>query len=72
MPQGQVMRAKIILEPSEGMTPLEVATAQRTSPKTVHRRRNHFEQEGIEGLQELTRSGRPSIIDKKVVDWVCF
>jgi len=72
MPQGQIMRAKIILQLSEGMTPSEVATAQRTSPKTVHRWRNRFEEEGIEGLQERTRSGRPTVIDKEVVDRVLF
>ena len=52
------MRAKIILQLSEGMTPTEVATAQRTSAKTVHRWRNRFEEEGVEGLQERARSGR--------------
>lgn len=72
LPHGQIMRAKIILQLSEGMTPTEVATAQRTSAKTVHRWRNRFEEEGVEGLQERARSGRPTVIDKKTVDRVLF
>ena len=63
LPHGQIMRAKIILQLSEGMTPTEVATAQRTTAKTVHRWRNRFEAEGIDGLLERARSGRPTVID---------
>lgn len=72
LPHGQVMRAKIILQLNEGMTPTDVATAQRTSPKTVHRWRSRFEQEGIEGLRERARSGRPTVIKRDVVDRVLF
>ncbi|MCP4091455.1 MAG: helix-turn-helix domain-containing protein [Gammaproteobacteria bacterium] len=71
-PHGQIMRAKIILQLSEGMTPTEVATAQRTSSKTVHRWRNRFEAEGVDGLLERSRCGRPTVIDKSTVDKVCF
>ena len=66
------MRAKVILQLSEEMTPTEVAAAQRTSAKTVHRWRNRFEAEGTEGLLELARSGRPTVITKKTVDRVMF
>ncbi len=72
LPHGQIMRAKIILQLSEGMTPAEVAVAQRTSPKTVHRWRNRFEQEGLDGLLERPRSGRPTVICKEVVDRVLY
>ena len=72
LPQGQIMRAKIILQLAEGMTPSEVAIAQRTSAKTVHRWRNRFEAEGVEGLLERQRSGRPTVIDKATVDRVLF
>ncbi|MCO1332916.1 helix-turn-helix domain-containing protein [Microbulbifer sp. OS29] len=54
------------------MTPTDVTTAQRTSPKTVHRWRSRFVQEGIEGLRERARSGRPTVIEKDVVDRVLF
>ena len=66
------MRAKIILQLAEGMTPTAVAAAQRTTAKTVHRWRNRFEVEGIDGLLERARSGRPTVIDKKTVDKVIF
>ncbi len=72
LPHGQIMRAKIILQLSEGMTPTQVATAQRTTAKTVHRWRNRFEAEGIDGLLERARSGRPTVIDKKTVEKVLF
>ena len=72
LPHGQIMRAKIILQLSEGMTPCEVSTAQRVSPKTVHRWRNRFEDEGVDGLRERPRKGRPTIIDKATVDKVLF
>jgi transposase len=72
LPHGQIMRAKIILQLSEGMTPTDVAMAQRTTAKTVHRWRNRFEAEGIDGLLERPRSGRPTVIDKKTVDKVMF
>lgn len=71
-PQGQIMRAKIILQLSEGMTPTQVAVAQRTSAKTVHRWRNRFEAEGVDGLVERSRCGRPTVIDKETADKVLF
>ena len=66
------MRAKIILQLSEGMTPTEVAVAQRTTTKTVHRWRCRFEEEGVEGLLERARCGRPTVINKKTIDKVLF
>jgi len=73
LPHGQSMRAKIILQLNEGMSPSEVASAQRTSRKTVHRWRNRFESEGVDGLLERTRSRRPTVIAKATVDKVlCF
>ncbi|WP_444936070.1 helix-turn-helix domain-containing protein [Microbulbifer sp. JMSA004] len=61
------MRAKIILQLNEGMPPTDVATARRTPPKTVDRWRSSFEQEGIEGLHERARSGRPTLIEKGII-----
>ncbi len=72
LPHGQIMRAKIILQLSEGMSPTDVAAAQRTTAKTVHRWRNRFQAEGIEWLLERPRSGRPTVIDRKTVDKVMF
>ena len=72
LPHGQIMRAKIVLQLSEGMTPTEVSAAHRVSPKTVHRWRNRFEAEGVGGLLERARRGRPTVIDKATVDKVLF
>jgi transposase len=72
LPHGQIMRAKIIWQLAEGMSPSVIAAAQWTTAKTVHRWRNRFEAEGIEGLLERQRSGRPTVIDKKTVDKVIF
>jgi transposase len=72
LPHGQIMRAKIILQLSEGMIPPDVAAVQRTTAKIVHRWRNRFEAEGIDGLLERPRSGRPTVIDKQVIDKVIF
>jgi transposase len=72
LPHGQIMRAKIILQLAEGMTPTAVAAAQRTTAKTVHRWRNRFVAEGIDGLLERPRSGRPTVIDKMTGDKVMF
>lgn len=66
------MRAKIILQLDEGMTPADIATGQRISPSTVHRWRNRFEAEGVEGLLDRPRKGRPTVIDKATVDKVLF
>lgn len=72
LPHGQIMHAKIILQLSERMTPTEVATPQRTTAKTVHRWRNRFEEEGIDGLYERARTGRPTVIDKETIDKALF
>ncbi len=67
LPQGQIMRAKIILALDRGFTPTQVAEAQQTSTKTVHRWRNRYLKEGPNGLHDQPRSGRPTKIDAKTV-----
>lgn len=67
LPQGQITRAKIILSLNDGFSPAEVAQAQRISCKTVHKWRNRFSENGVEGLLDQARSGRPKVIDEKTV-----
>ena len=55
------MRTKIILQLAEGLTPSGVVAAQRTTARTVHRWRDWFEAEGIEGLLECARFGCPTV-----------
>jgi len=66
-PQGQVTRAKIILALEEGQSPSIVAEAQRVSAKTLHKWKNRYLEEGIAGLMDKPRSGRPSVIDDETV-----
>lgn len=65
--QGLVTRAKIILSLSEGQSPSIVAKAQRVSEKTLHKWKNRFLEEGIAGLEDKFRSGRPTVIDEETV-----
>lgn len=67
LPQGQIMRAKIILALSNGATPTQVAEAQQTTAKTVHRWRKRYIEYGLDGLHERARSGRPTKIDAQTV-----
>ena len=61
------MRAKIILGLDRGLTPTQVAEAQQTSAKSVHKWRNRYLEEGLDGLHDQPRSGRPTKIDAKTV-----
>ncbi len=62
LPQIQITRAKIILGLHAGKTPTQVADEQLVSAKTVHKWRNRFLSDGINGLLDEQRSGRPSVI----------
>lgn len=61
------MRAKIILSLAEGQSPREVSKSQRISEKTLHKWKSRFCEEGIAGLEDKHRSGRPTVIDEKTV-----
>lgn len=52
-------RAQIILKAAEGMSNLEIAHALGTRPATVSKWRVRFESEGLEGLHDDYRTGRP-------------
>jgi transposase len=67
LPQGQIMRAKIILALHRGFTPTQVAEAQQTSAKSVHKWRNRYLETGLDGLHDQPRSGRPTKIDVKTI-----
>lgn len=67
LPQGQVTRAKIVLALDDGVRAAEIAAAQRVAPKTVYRWMHRYERMGLDGLRDLPRSGRPSVIDQRIV-----
>ncbi len=58
-PYCQVIRAKIILMSAEGLANNEIAARLDTSPQVVHRWRKRFSEQGLEGLVDHRRSGRP-------------
>jgi|SRR5579872_1048895 len=64
--QRLVFRSRIILELAEGKKNVEVAEALHTSVQTVCHWRKRFHEEGLKGLQERERSGRPASIKEQV------
>lgn len=67
LPQGQITRAKIILGLHAGKTPTQVADEQLVSAKTVHKWRNRFQADGVDGLVDELRTGRPLELEEKVI-----
>jgi hypothetical protein len=55
-----VERAKIVLLASAGVENKEIAARVDTSPQVVHRWRKRFFEEGLDGLEDRKRSGRPA------------
>jgi hypothetical protein len=58
-PHWEVVRAKIVLLASEGTSNKEIAQRLYTSPQTVSKWRKRFYEEGLGGLEDRPRSGRP-------------
>jgi transposase len=59
-PHWEVVRAKIVLLASEGASNKQIATRLETPlcPQLVCKWRKRFCEEGIEGLEDRSRSGR--------------
>lgn len=58
-PYCRVVRAKIVLFAADGLANNEIAERLDTSPQVVHRWRKRFCQQGLAGLGDQRRSGRP-------------
>ena len=67
MPHGLVQRARIVLACADGLSNKAVAELVRTTPQTVGKWRRRFIEQGIEGLHDEIRSGRPRIYDDERV-----
>jgi len=61
--QRYAFRAQIILMAHEGHTNVAIAAQLDTRPTTVGKWRNRFAQQGLEGLLDAPRSGRPTDYD---------
>ncbi len=55
----QVDRARIVLMAGEGRPAQEIAERIGCSDETVKRHRSRYEREGLEGLRDRSKSGRP-------------
>ena len=67
LPHGLVMRAQIVLMAAEGATNSEIAQKVNLSAQSVCKWRQRYLQQGISGLHDELRSGRPrSISDEEV------
>ncbi len=55
----EVVRARIVLLASEEVSNQEIAKRLYTSPQVVWKWRKRFYEEGLEGLEDRPRSGRP-------------
>ena len=59
LPQRAVFRARIILSCADGLAHREIKRRLNTTVDTVLKWRNRYQQEGIDGLQDRPRPGRP-------------
>ncbi len=59
-----VARAQIILRAAEGMASKEIARQLHLGPATVSKWRTRFEREGLSGLHDDHRAGRPPILEE--------
>jgi hypothetical protein len=58
-PYWEVMRARIVLLASEGFSNKEIARKLDSTPQTACKWRKRFYEEGLSGLEDRPRSGRP-------------
>jgi transposase len=61
LPYREVVRAKIILLSAEGLPIEEIALRLNTRREVVWKWRKRFLEEGLAGLQERSRRGRPAL-----------
>ena len=67
VPHALVLRAKIILEAAKGERSGQIAQEFRASRHTVGKWRSRFAEQGIEGLYDQYRSGRPRSIEDEQI-----
>ncbi|MES1956220.1 IS630 family transposase [Salinisphaera hydrothermalis] len=66
-PFSIVQRAQIVLACAEGLTNKAIAARLDVSPRTVSKWRQRFVTQGVAGLHDATRPGRPREIDDERV-----
>jgi len=67
-PYWEVVRAKIVLLAAEGTSNKEIAARLDTTPQTACKWRKRFYEEGLGGLEDRPRSGRPPLFPPRSED----
>ena len=62
LPHGQVTRARIILLAADGMTNIQIADALNITRVTVGKWRKRYLDQGVEGLYDELRPGKPRTV----------
>lgn len=71
-PSGETMRARILLALDEGRSISEIASTLHVSRPTVYLWKDRYAAEGLQGLSDRARPGRPPSIDAKTVERILF
>jgi transposase len=64
-PYRDVIRAKIVLYAAQGLPNDEIARRLDTPRQVVSKWRKRFFQQGLAGLEELPRQGRPGVFSPR-------
>ena len=67
-PSGQTRRARILLSLDGGCSPTETARLLHISRATVHLWHRCYRAEGLGGLVDRPRSGRPTVLERRTVE----
>ena len=67
-PSGQTRRARILLSLDGGRSATETARLLHVSRATVHLWHRRYGAEGLTGLVDRPRSGRPTVLDRRTVE----
>lgn len=68
--QGHAVRARIVLALADGQSPTDIGQSLNVSRKMIYKWRDRYVEEGIEGLIDKPRPGRPTVISQATVDKV--
>jgi transposase len=71
-PGGETLRARILLALDEGATVTEIADSLHVSRPTVYTWKRRYAKEGIDGLSDRPRPGRPTTLEEKAVREILF
>jgi hypothetical protein len=64
-PYRDVIRAKIVLYAAQGLRNDEIASRLDTPRQVVSKWRKRFFEQGVAGLEELPRQGRPGVFSPR-------